>query len=107
MGTELLEEDDLVVYYLKSKENNEILVEQFDEFCSEIVYDDETLLNFMIYDDNQASFLGILVKIFKKRRMEEDFGKKFESLEVCLGELVETLENCSESIPYNTNYLVR
>lgn len=97
---DLIDEDDLIVYYLN---NSKSLPHDFDQFASKISYNAELLLDFILYDDEKAAFLQVLLKLFKQKSQLQDRLKLLN----CINSLVQTLQKCKKSLPYDPSTLIK
>ena len=86
----LMEDDDLVAKYLLHHSQN--FVQDFEEFCSLISYDTSVLLDCLLYDNEEANYLKILIKVTKTT----SWSKKFLSFIKQLVKLLSKVKNYFE-----------
>jgi len=94
------EEDDLLVLHLLHSKH---VVEDFDLFAINTNYRADLMLDFILYDCEQAKFLQVLLKVFKNKGV---IAEKYPELKQLLDNLVLTLKKCKESLIYNPQVLI-
>jgi len=98
--TSVFEEDDLLVSHLLH--SNQILVD-FDEFAKQANYRDDLVLDFILYDCEDAKFLQVMLKIVKQRKIIQE---KFRQLNKMMDKLIFTLKKCRKSLIYDPQALI-
>jgi len=98
--TSLFEEDDLLVLHLLH--SDQILVD-FDEFAECTNYRDDLVLDFMLYDCENAKFLQVMLKVVKQKCVIQ---VKYPELNELLKNLVSTLKKCKNSLIYDPQVLI-
>jgi len=98
--TSLFEEDDLLVLHLLH--SDQILVD-FDEFAKCTNYRDDLVLDFMLYDCENAKFLQVMLKVVKQKCVIQ---VKYPELNELLKNLVSTLKKCKNSLIYDPQVLI-
>lgn len=98
--TSLFEEDDLLVLHLLH--SDQILVD-FDSFAENTNYRDDLVLDFMLYDCENAKFLQVMLKVVKQKCVVQ---VKYPKLNKLLTNLVSTLKKCKNSLIYDPQVLI-
>lgn len=96
----VFEEDDLLVLHLLHSKN---ILQDFDLFADNTNYRDDLILDFILYDCEQAKFLQVLLKVFKNKCI---IIEKYPELHRLLDNLVSTLKKCKDSLIYNPQVLI-
>jgi len=98
--TTVFEEDDLLVLHLSH--SDQILVD-FDKFAEFTNYRDDLVLDFMLYDCENAKFLQVMLKIVKQKCVIQ---VEYPELNQLIESLVLTLKKCKNSLIYDPQVLI-
>jgi len=98
--TSVFEEDDLLVLHLLH--SDQILVD-FDKFAEFTNYRDDLVLDFMLYDCENAKFLQVMLKIVKQKCVIQ---VEYPELNQLIESLVLTLKKCKNSLIYDPQVLI-
>jgi hypothetical protein len=96
----VFEEDDLLVLHLLH--SDQILVD-FDKFAELTNYRDDLVLDFMLYDCENANFLQVMLKIVKQKCAIQ---VEYPELNQLIESLVLTLRKCKNSLIYDPQVLI-
>lgn len=97
---DLFDEDGLIVIHLLQSEN---LEKDFDRFAEFTNYQEDIILDFILYDCEKARFLQVLLKLFKRKVFIE---QHYPELKQLLDRLVITLKKCKSNLIYNPQVLI-